>query len=148
MSLSNYNAVSILLVEDDAIDAEAIQRAFRKHRIANPLQVFSDGLEALECLRGQGESSPPTRPYLILLDLNMPRMNGIEFLEELRNDESLHDNVVFVLTTSDDDRDKVAAYEQHVAGYMVKSKAGEDFMELIALLDHYWRIVEFPPEKT
>ncbi len=139
------NPVTILLVEDDKIDAEAIQRAFHKARIANPITILSDGLEALDCLRGKGEIPPPPRPYLILLDLNMPRMNGIEFLEELRQDENLHDNIVFVLTTSDDDRDKLAAYEQHVAGYMVKAKAGEDFMQLIGMLNHYWRVVEMPP---
>ncbi|MEN1678210.1 MAG: response regulator [Planctomycetota bacterium] len=144
MDVSQDHTVTILLVEDDQIDAEAIKRAFRKARIANPIQVVSDGLAALERLRdktGEGVS----RPFLILLDLNMPRMNGIEFLEELRNDKELHNCVVFVLTTSDDDRDKVAAYDQHVAGYMVKSKAGEDFINLIGLLDHYWRVVEMPP---
>lgn len=147
-SKSPASTVTILLVEDDQIDAEAIKRAFAKARIVNPLIVFSDGLAALDCLLGKSEVAPPPRPYLILLDLNMPRMNGIEFLEALRADADLHDNIVFVLTTSDDDRDKVAAYDQHVAGYMVKSKAGEDFMKLIGMLDHYWRVVEMPPEKA
>lgn len=146
-STASTTTVTILLVEDDLIDAEAIKRAFVKARIVNPLMILSDGLEALECLRGIGETPPPPRPYLILLDLNMPRMNGIEFLEELRKDEDLHDNVVFVLTTSEDDRDKLAAYEKHVAGYMVKANAGEDFMKLIGMLDHYWRIVEMPPSR-
>lgn len=77
----------------------------------------------------------------------MPRMNGIEFLEELRQDSDFEDSIVFVLTTSDDDQDMVAAYSNHVAGYMIKSKAGEDFIQLIGLLDHYWRVIEMPPGK-
>lgn len=145
---STTNTVTILLVEDDNIDAEAIRRAFLKAKIANPIVAVKDGIEALECLRGTGGGEPLPRPHLVLLDLNMPRMNGIEFLEEIRRDPDLCDSVVFVLTTSDDDRDKVAAYEKHVAGYIVKSKAGYDFMSMINLLDHYWRIVELPPERA
>ena len=141
------NAVTVLLVEDDEIDAEAIDRAFKRAKIANPIVNVTDGIEALNTLRGTEGKEALRRPYVILLDLNMPRMNGIEFLQELREDESLHDSVVFVLTTSDDDRDKVAAYKKQVAGYMIKSKAGEDFMQLIGMLDHYWRVVELPPRK-
>ncbi|MEQ8208468.1 MAG: response regulator [Lacipirellulaceae bacterium] len=138
--------VTMLLVEDDEIDAEAIRRAFRKARIANPIEHVQDGLEALELLQGSNGKQPLQRPYLILLDLNMPRMNGIEFLKQMRRDEQLRDSVVFVLTTSDDDQDKLQAYESQVAGYIVKSKAGEDFVNLIGMLDHYWRVVELPPE--
>lgn len=96
-------------------------------------------------LRGQGGQARFPRPYLILLDLNMPRMNGIEFLEEVRKDADLRDSIIFVLTTSDDDRDKVAAYDKNVAGYIVKAKAGEDFLKLIEMLDNYLTFVEFPP---
>ncbi|MEM8865338.1 MAG: response regulator [Planctomycetota bacterium] len=142
------NTVTILLVEDDKIDAEAIRRAFIKARIANPLEVVFDGVEALKRLRGTDGVEKMQQPYLILLDLNMPRMNGIEFLEEIREDDDLRSSIVFVLTTSDDDRDKLAAYDKQVAGYMVKSKAGEDFVKLISMLDHYWRVVEMPPEKA
>lgn len=139
-----YRQVHILLVEDDDIDAEAIERAFRKARIANPIVRVRDGLEAIDALRGQRVD----QPFLVLLDLNMPRMDGIEFLKAIRADESLHATIVFVLTTSNDDQDKLAAYQEHVAGYMVKSRAGKDFVNLIELLDHYWRVVEFPPEAS
>ena len=139
------HTVTILMIEDDELDAETIDRAFKKERIGNPIHVARDGIAALDKLRGSNGSAPMPRPYMILLDLNLPRMNGIEFLAELRSDETLQDSIVFVLTSSDDDRDKLAAYEQHVAGYVVKSKAGEDFINLIGMLDHYWRIVEFPP---
>ena len=137
--------VTILLIEDDDVDAEAVQRAFRQQRIANPFHVVPDGVEALLALRGQGTYAPVPRPYLILLDLNMPRMNGIEFLEAIREDPELRRSIVFVLTTSNSDQDKLAAYEQHVAGYIVKSRAGEDFLEVVKLLRTYWRIIEFPP---
>lgn len=137
--------VQVLLVDDDDIDAEAIRRAFKKARIANPIHHVPHGVAALERLRGEDGDAALERPYIILLDLNMPRMSGIEFLESIRGSSDLNDSVVFVLTTSDDHRDKVAAYQQNVAGYMVKAKAGEDFIKLIGMLDHYWRVIEMPP---
>ena len=141
------NGVTLLLVEDDLVDAEAIQRAFRQQRIANPFVVVPDGVEALATLRGQRDVTVP-HPYVVLLDINMPRMNGLEFLRALRADPELSRTVVFVLTTSDREEDKVAAYENHVAGYILKSRAGEDFLEVIRLLRVYWRLVEFPPEAS
>ncbi len=140
------NGVYILLIEDDLVDAEAIQRAFRQQKIANPFTVVPDGIEALKVLRGESGCEPLPRPYLILLDLNMPRMNGIEFLRELRADPALHRSIVFVLTTSNSDEDRFEAYNGHVAGYILKSRAGEDFLEVTKLLRSYWRIIEFPPE--
>lgn len=141
--MSNPKTVEVLLVEDDEIDAEALKRAFQKQKIANPIIVAEDGIEALKILRGEG-NGPVHKPHVILLDLNLPRMNGIEFLEELRADEDLRQSVVFVLTTSDDDRDVLAAYDNQVAGYMVKSRVGEDFVDMINMLDCYWRVIELP----
>ncbi|MGM0575299.1 MAG: response regulator [Myxococcota bacterium] len=142
-----HGTVQVLLVEDNDVDVEAVRRAFRKYRIANPIRVARDGVEALEILRGTEERPPLERPYLILLDLNMPRMDGVEFLGHLRADEDLHDSIVLVLTTSNRDKDKVASYDKHVAGYIVKKDVGRGFMRLLDLLDCYWRIVEFPPPK-
>lgn len=139
--------VKLLLVEDDELDVMAIKRALRKAKVANELVVAKDGVEGLAILRGEG-ATPLHQPYLILLDLNMPRMNGIEFLTELREDPLLRDSIVFVLTTSDSDSDIVRAYDKFIAGYIVKSKAGDDFMELIGMLDHYWKIIEFPLSKS
>ena len=139
------NGVTLLLVEDDHVDAEAIQRAFRQYRIANPFVVVRDGVEALAALRREPGAPGLPEPYVVLLDINMPRMNGIEFLEALRADPRLSRTIVFVLTTSDREEDKVAAYEHHVAGYILKSRAGEDFLEVVKLLKVYWRLVEFPP---
>ena len=145
--MESNQTVQILLVEDDQIDVDAVKRAFRKQRISNPIVVAEDGIAALQTLRGDGEVGALARPYLVLLDLNMPRMNGIEFLQNLRQDPLLHDSVVFVLTTSDTARDKVAAYEQHIAGYLVKSKVGEDFINLVNMVHHYMRCVELPPRR-
>lgn len=136
--------VTILLVEDDDAEILLLQRALRHAKIANPVVSALDGVEALEHLRGTGGRDRIARPFLILLDLNMPRMNGIELLAELRNDPELADAIVFVLTTSDSDRDRCAAYAQNVAGYILKDNVGNDFLDLIAMLDGYWRVVEFP----
>lgn len=144
-AMSNHQTVQVLLVEDDEIDAEAVKRAFRKQRIANPIHLVPNGLEALNVLRGTNGVAPLQRPHLVLLDLNMPKMGGLEFLEELRKDPQLRDTIVFVLTTSDADRDKISAYGKNVAGYVLKSRVGEDFINLVNVIDHYWRYVEFPP---
>lgn len=135
----------ILLVEDDDIDAEAMVRAFRTHWRNSPMTIAKDGLEALALLQGGGNRRL-SQPYLILLDINMPRMSGLEFLSVLRQDERLKRSIVFVLTTSDRPEDKMAAYDYQVAGYLLKSRNGEDFRELIELLRSYGQIVEFPPE--
>lgn len=138
--------VHILLVEDDRVDAEAIMRAFRKVNITNPICVAPDGVAALQTLRGNGDTPPLPRPYLILLDLNLPRMNGIEFLDVLRQDPQLHNSIVFVLTTSSAEKDKNAAYAYNIAGYLTKANVGLDFLRLAQMLDYYWCCIEFPPE--
>jgi DNA-binding NarL/FixJ family response regulator len=84
------------------------------------------------------------RPYFLLVDLNMPRMNGIQLVKALRDDANLHQSIVFILTTSKREEDKVAAYDLNVAGYIVKATAGQDFLNLVSLVDCYWRIVELP----
>lgn len=131
--------VNILLVEDDEIDVKALQRAFEKLKISNPLTVASDGVEGWEAL----QTLP--KPYLIITDINMPRMNGIEFLRKIRESEAFRDSVVFVLTTSNDEQDKIDAYNLNVTGYMLKSEMGTSFMRAIGLVENYWSIVEMPP---
>ena len=140
MPKRDYESAGILLVEDDDIDARGVKRALEKLRIGNPLFRAKDGIEALELL----ENREVDKPYIILLDLNLPRMGGLEFLTHLRKNPLFDNSVVFVLTTSKDDEDKYAAYKQHVAGYIVKEKLDHGFDALIELLDHYWRIVELP----
>ncbi|MFT6189710.1 MAG: CheY-like chemotaxis protein [Oleispira sp.] len=140
MNNKKFKPASILLVEDDDIDAMSVQRAFQRMKIANPIVRAKDGVEALDILlKGRIE-----QPYLILLDLNMPRMGGLELLDTIRNNPQLESSVVFVLTTSKDDEDKIKAYKHHVAGYIVKEKLDEGFEQLVRMLDHYWRLVELP----
>ena len=136
-----YSEVTILLVDDDDVDAMGVERARKKRKIANPVVRARDGVEGLELLRHE---SAVQRPYIVLLDINMPRMNGLEMLAELRADSQLSRAVVFVLTTSKSDEDKVAAYQQHIAGYIVKNQVSDGFLRVMEMLDHYWRVVELP----
>ncbi|MBC3917706.1 response regulator [Undibacterium sp. CY18W] len=140
-SIPQTKPVTILIVDDDDVDVLGIERALKKLKIANPIVRAHDGIEALQILR---QPNGVARPYLILLDINMPRMNGLEMLAELRQDKTLSSAVVFVLTTSQDDQDKVLAYSKHVAGYIVKQHVGDGFMRVIEMLDRYWRLVELP----
>ncbi len=140
----SHSSTNILLVEDDEIDAESMRRALKKLNIENPLTHARDGLEALDFLRGKEGCKHVVSPYLILLDINMPKMNGIEFLEELRSDDVHKSAVVFVLTTSDAECDKIEAYKYNIAGYLLKSKAGKGFTDVVGMLEQYWRFVELP----
>lgn len=136
--------VHILLAEDDLIDEKAFLRAIQKLRITNPVTVARDGVEAWEILKGMKGRPPLPRPNLLVLDINMPRMNGLELLERIRDDAELHDSIVFMLTTSNDDEDKIEAFNLNVAGYMLKSDVGNSFVKAVELVDNYWRVVEFP----
>ena len=139
--MQQEKSLNILLVEDDQVDVMNVKRAFDKNRIANPLFVAADGIEALELLRSD---KVPRDRRLVLLDLNMPRMNGIEFLRELRADPQLQLTPVVVLTTSDDERDKINAYNLNVAGYLLKPVTFVNFVETMATLNKYWTLVELP----
>ena len=133
--------LNILLVEDDDVDVMNVKRAFQKNHIANPLFVAGDGEEALRQLRG---GKIPRERRIVLLDLNMPRMNGIELLRELRQDPELKSATVVVLTTSNDERDKIDAYDLNVAGYLLKPVTFANFCEVMAALNKYWTLVELP----
>ncbi len=133
--------IRIILIEDDDIDAESIERAFQSVPLPSTIHRFRNGEEALRGLRG-GEAPAVTRPYLILLDLAMPRMNGVEFLEELRGDPHLSKSVVFVITTSENEQDVAAAYQRHVAGYILKTNQAPNSTQLAEMLSSYWRHVE------
>jgi CheY-like chemotaxis protein len=139
--MNGERMLNILLVEDDEVDVMNVRRAFQKNRIANPLFVAHDGVEALEMLR---DGAIPRERRLILLDLNMPRMNGIELLREVRRDPQLASTPVVVLTTSNDERDKVDAYDLNVAGYLLKPVTFANFCEAMAALNKYWTLVEMP----
>lgn len=136
-----YKEITLFIVEDDDVDAMGIERALAKLKILNPMIRAKNGVECLAMLR---DGNSVKRPFLLLLDLNMPQMNGLEVLQEIRNDPELADTVVFVLTTSKADEDRMAAYNLNVAGYIVKSQVGDGFMRVMGMLDHYWRVVELP----
>lgn len=133
--------MNIVLVEDDDVDVMNVRRAFEKAKISDPVFRAGDGVEALELLRSP---AVPTERLLVLLDLNLPRMNGLEFLRELRADSSLRKIPVVVLTTSNDERDKVDAYEMNVAGYLLKPVAFASFVDLMTSFNRYWSGAEMP----
>jgi CheY-like chemotaxis protein len=136
--------LTILLAEDDDVAAEAVVRSLHKAGLNFPVVWAEDGEQALRALRGQDPTRSVPRPRVTLLDLNMPRMNGFEFLQALRTDETLGGDVVFVLTTSDADNDRTRAYEAHIAGYMVKSAVGPQFSRLAQLLGLYQQTIRLP----
>ena len=132
----------IMIVDDDDIDIRVIRRALKNQGIDNVSLIAHDGVEALEMLRANVGSNG-VGPWILLVDINMPRLNGHEFLERLRADEALGDSIVFMLTTSDRDQDKQRAYAQHVAGYIVKSEAGSNFAGLADMLRGFLACVQF-----
>ncbi len=138
--------INILLIEDDEVDVMNVKRAFKKYKITNPLHIAGNGIEALKMLRSQDNQPPivPETRRLILLDLNMPKMNGIEFLHELRNDDNLKRTPVIILTTSDEDKDRIEAYNLNVAGYILKPVTFGNFAEVMITLNKYWTLCEMP----
>jgi CheY-like chemotaxis protein len=134
-------SLNILLVEDDEVDVMNVRRSFKKNNISNPLFVAGNGVEALEMLRN---GSVPAQSRLILLDINMPKMNGIEFLRALRADPELRSSPVVVLTTSNDDKDRMESFQLNVAGYLLKPVIFSSFVELMLALNKYWSLVELP----
>ena len=136
--------LTILLVEDDDGDAQAVRRAFQKAKIVNEILRAVDGIEALDILNGANGKSKPPAPFVLFVDINMPRMNGIELIQAMRRDEELRPCTVFILTTSKRDEDVIAAYDLNVAGYIVKESAGRDFLSLVDLIEAFTRIVELP----
>lgn len=131
----------ILLVEDDDIDAMTVRRTLRELNAPNPLDRATDGEHALAFLRDPARP----RPGMILLDLNMPRMNGIEFVREIKNDPDLRAIPVVVLTTSSEEGDRIAAFDNSVAGYMVKPVDYPQFVRIMSLIRDYWMTSITPP---
>ncbi|ARC88598.1 response regulator [Rhodovulum sp. MB263] len=135
--------LNLLMVEDDDGDVKAVRRALYRAGIDATMIRAVDGVEALSIMRGRARPHPAD-PYIVLADIRMPRMNGLEFLNELRNDCSLKQVVVFVFTTSNNDQDKREAYEAGISGYILKQSVGRDYRPLIETLDRFWNIVSLP----
>ncbi len=136
---------TILLVEDDDVDAMLIERKIKKCRLEAMFERVDGGLEALQALRGQGRP-PIRRPFLILLDLNIPGMSGHEFLYELRSDPDFQDSVVIILTTSRHEADMRRAYDAHAAGYVIKEANNESMDVFFNMLRAYLDVVRFPSD--
>jgi len=134
------NSKPILLVEDDKVDAMTVKRALKDLKVTNRLIHAVDGEEALEYLRGQGNPEP----CLVLLDLNMPKMNGIEFLKIVKADEELKKIPVVVLTTSKEEQDRIESFELSVGGYIVKPADYKKFVEAVRTINLYWTLSELP----
>ena len=135
--MSDNDAV-ILLVEDDRVDIMTVQRALKKIDVSNPLYVARTGVEALGMLRGDGYPKIEPTPSLILLDLNLPKMGGIEFLKELRADPVLEILQVIVLTSSNEPGDRAAAFEYEVDDYIVKPHSFDDFSNAMSIILADW----------
>ena len=138
----NFDTVQVLVIEDDEADQEAVRRNFELRGLPNPLHFADNGALGLSVLRKLLRTS--TDPCVVLLDWKMPQMGGLEFLRQLRNDPEIAATVVFVLTSSDDEKDIIDAYGQHIAGYILKSNVGKAFDNVLRLFDEYFRRVEFP----
>lgn len=136
--------VLILLVEDDVVDVMTIKRAFQDANINNPLVVCANGVDALEYLIDRKKR----RPGIILLDLNMPKMNGLELLAVIKYDDELKSIPVVILTTSKTDQDKVESYKYSVAGYMIKPVDYLQFVEIVKTIHLYWKTSELPNDEN
>ncbi len=134
------NSKPVLLIEDNSVDAMTVKRALKDINATNQLVHKVNGEEALEHLRGQGNQ----KPCVILLDLNMPRMNGIEFLKIAKADDELKQIPVVVLTTSREEQDKIESFKFSVAGYIVKPPDYKKFVEAMRTLNMYWTLSELP----
>jgi len=146
--LDKLNEVEILLVEDNPYDAELTQRALKNRGLANKLLTFTDGVEALEFLFGTGEyagRNPALRPKVILLDLKLPRMNGLEVLEKIRADERTKTIPVVIMTSSQEESDIVRGYDLGVNSYMVKPVDFDKFFQAVEDLGLYWLLLNKVP---
>lgn len=141
----NNKPFSILHIDDDQVDRMIIEKVIRKSGITTHLFHAADGEEALDLLRGtNGKTVPDPMPDIIITDINMPRMNGLEFLKELRSDPQLHHISVLIMTTSNDDADRKEAFSYNVSGYVIKPVDIHQFESTFQILHAYWKLSEWP----
>lgn len=145
--MSHYKKLTILLVEDEPADAHLVRLAFEEGQVLADLHHVSDGVEAFAFLRREGIYKNAPSPDLILLDLNMPRMDGRQFLQKIKADKSLHTRPVVVLTTSDAERDMLDSYDHFASGYIVKPVDVDAFIKTVRGIGDYWiNIVRLPEQ--
>jgi len=142
----NVVPIDILLVEDSPSDVLLTREALRDARIANDLSVARDGEDAMDYLRQQGAHADKGRPDIVILDLNLPRMDGREVLREIKSDESLRRIPVVVLTTSSSDQDVGECYDSHANCFLTKPIDFEEFIDVVRSMEHFWiSVVRLPP---
>ncbi|HWG85020.1 MAG TPA: response regulator [Deinococcales bacterium] len=142
----NQEVIEILLVEDNPGDALLTREAFEEARVRNNLHHVTDGVQAMQFLRCEGEFTQCPRPDIILLDLNMPRKGGLEVLSEVKNDPALRDIPVVILTTSSAEEDIVKSYQSHANAYITKPVDLAKFLEVVRSLEEFWlAVVRLPP---
>lgn len=132
--------LTILLVEDDDVDVMMVKRVFKQQKVTNNMVRAANGLEALEAIK----NGRVPRPFIVLLDLNMPKMSGLEFIKYVRRSPELQSMVIFVLTTSQKEEDVIESYNLNVAGYFLKEKMTVAPQRIVDVLDGYWKLVVFP----
>jgi CheY-like chemotaxis protein len=141
----NLNVIEVLLVEDDPGDVVLIREAFEHNKVYNALRVVSDGVQAIEFLRGEGEHEGAPRPDLILLDLNLPRKDGREVLAEIKEDADLRTIPIVVLTTSEAEEDITRSYDLHANAYVTKPVDFDRFIEVVRQIDDFFvSVVKLP----
>jgi CheY-like chemotaxis protein len=145
---SNSRSINLLLVEDDDDDANLIRRSLENEQIFDVLARVSDGIKALEFLRQQGDYCDAVRPDVILLDLNMPRMNGFEVLRTIKGDADLEAIPVVIFTSSDDERDVVASYKQKASSYVTKPVNIVRYRQILRAIHDYWSCVVTLPTRA
>jgi CheY-like chemotaxis protein len=138
------SVVTILLVDDDKVDTMAVRRAFQALKFSNPVIEVRNGIQALERLRGGDGQEKLPWPYLVLLDLAMPRMGGFELLEIMRDDPELRRVPVFVMSRSAETEDRLRAYDMNIAGFIPKQAPSQSFLKAAGMLQHFVRVNEFP----
>lgn len=139
--------MTVLLAEDNEHDIVATKRAWKKNKIENSLRIVRDGEECLDYLYRRGKYSEPEsapRPCLLLLDINMPKIGGIEVLRQIRGDDKMKSLPVVILTTSRTEEDKTECYNLNVNAYIVKPVGFENFADAISKINLFWQIVELP----
>jgi two-component system, chemotaxis family, response regulator Rcp1 len=141
MVYNSLQTLQILLVEDSPSDAKLTAKTFKKAKILNNLHIVEDGVEAISFLRQEGIYADKPRPDIILLDLNLPRKDGREVLEEIKSDPNLSIIPVVVLTTSEDEKDILKSYQMHANCYLTKPVSFKEFMDMITKIEDFWLTV-------
>jgi len=144
LAVTDGDAVTVLLVDDDKVDRMLVRRSLNALKITNPVVEAGDGIKALDLLRGDNGCAKLRRPYIVLLDLQMPRMGGIEFLEAAFADPTLQPMQVFVMTSSATDRKRVAAHARNIAGYVPKDSPEQSMLLALSMSTNSWRVAARP----